>query len=66
MIHRAEADFWIDYRALPASIRALADKQFAPYVVPAKVRGERHISGRFDSKLLWLHVDSPACCDRSQ
>ena len=29
MIHRAEADFWIDYRALPASIRALADKQFA-------------------------------------
>ena len=29
MIHRANADFWSDYRALPASIRTLADKQFA-------------------------------------
>lgn len=29
MIHRANADFRNDYRALPASIRALADKQFA-------------------------------------
>ena len=29
MNHRANADFWIDYRALPAEIRARADKQFA-------------------------------------
>jgi hypothetical protein len=29
MIHRANADFWNDYRALPANIRARADKQFA-------------------------------------
>jgi hypothetical protein len=29
MIHRANADFWKDYRALPADIRARADKQFA-------------------------------------
>jgi len=29
MIHRASADFWNDYRALPADIRARADKQFA-------------------------------------
>jgi hypothetical protein len=29
MIHRANADFWNDYRALPADIRARADKQFA-------------------------------------
>ena len=29
MIHRADADFWNDYHALPAAIRALADKQFA-------------------------------------
>ena len=29
MIHRANADFWNDYRALPANIRAIADKQFA-------------------------------------
>jgi hypothetical protein len=29
MIHRANGDFWNDYRALPANIRALADKQFA-------------------------------------
>jgi hypothetical protein len=29
MIHRANADFWHDYRALPANIRARADKQFA-------------------------------------
>ena len=29
MIHRATADFWTDYRALPANIRARADKQFA-------------------------------------
>ncbi len=28
MIHRANADFWNDYRALPPSIRLLADKQF--------------------------------------
>jgi hypothetical protein len=28
-IHRANADFWNDYRALPGSVRALADKQFA-------------------------------------
>jgi hypothetical protein len=28
MIHRANADFWNDYRALPADIRARADKQF--------------------------------------
>jgi hypothetical protein len=29
MIHRANADFWNDYRALPADIRGRADKQFA-------------------------------------
>lgn len=29
MNHRANADFWNDYRALPAEIRARADKQFA-------------------------------------
>jgi len=29
MIHRASADFWDDYRALPLDIRARADKQFA-------------------------------------
>jgi hypothetical protein len=29
MIHRANADFWNDYRALPASIREGADKRFA-------------------------------------
>jgi hypothetical protein len=29
MIHRANADFWNDYRKLPAAIRARADKQFA-------------------------------------
>ena len=29
MIHRANADFWQDYGALPASIRARADKQYA-------------------------------------
>jgi len=29
MIHHANADFWNDYRALPARIRTRADKQFA-------------------------------------
>jgi hypothetical protein len=29
MIHRANADFWKDYYALPADIRMRADKQFA-------------------------------------
>jgi hypothetical protein len=29
MIHRANADFWNDYRALAAEVRARADKQFA-------------------------------------
>lgn len=29
MIHRTNADFWNDYRELPAAIRARADKQFA-------------------------------------
>ena len=29
MIHRANADFWNDYRRLPEEIRARADKQFA-------------------------------------
>jgi hypothetical protein len=29
MIHRTNADFWNDYHALPADIRARADKQFA-------------------------------------
>jgi hypothetical protein len=29
MIHRANADFWNDYRALPARICARADRQFA-------------------------------------
>ena len=29
MNHRANADFWNDYRALPADISAHADKQFA-------------------------------------
>jgi hypothetical protein len=29
MIHRANGDFWKDYRSLPAEIRARADKQFA-------------------------------------
>ena len=29
MIHRANADFWNDYDALPADIRTRADKQFA-------------------------------------
>jgi len=29
MIHRANADFWNDYRRLPAEIRVRADKQFA-------------------------------------
>jgi hypothetical protein len=29
MTHRASADFWNDYRALPHDIRARADKQFA-------------------------------------
>ena len=28
MIHRATADFWSDYNALPAEIRGRADKQF--------------------------------------
>jgi len=28
MIHRANADFWNDYHALPADIRARAHKQF--------------------------------------
>ena len=27
--HRANADFWNDYRALPVDVRARADKQFA-------------------------------------
>jgi len=29
MNHRANADFWNDYHALPADLRARADKQFA-------------------------------------
>jgi len=29
MIHRASADFWNDYRALPLEIRTRANKQFA-------------------------------------
>jgi hypothetical protein len=29
MIHRATADFWHDYSALPPRIRTRADKQFA-------------------------------------
>ncbi len=29
MIHRANADFWKDYRTLPPDIRVRADKQFA-------------------------------------
>jgi len=29
MIHRANADFWNDYRALPASVRVRAYKQFS-------------------------------------
>jgi hypothetical protein len=29
LIHRASADFWHDYRALPEDIRARADKQFS-------------------------------------
>ena len=29
MVHRANADFWNDYHALPAEIRGRADKQFA-------------------------------------
>jgi hypothetical protein len=29
MTHRTNADFWNDYAALPAEIRARADKQFA-------------------------------------
>lgn len=29
MTHRANADFWNDYAALPAEIRVRADKQFA-------------------------------------
>lgn len=29
MIHRANTDFWNDYRKLPADIRARADKQFS-------------------------------------
>ena len=28
MIHRANEDFWNDYRKLPAEIRARTDKQF--------------------------------------
>ena len=28
-MHRAHADFWKEYRALPADIRNRADKQFA-------------------------------------
>jgi hypothetical protein len=28
MIHRANADFWNDYHALPIDIRTRADKQF--------------------------------------
>jgi mRNA-degrading endonuclease RelE of RelBE toxin-antitoxin system len=28
-MHRAHADFWKEYRALPPSIRDRADKQFA-------------------------------------
>jgi hypothetical protein len=27
--HRAAPDFWVSYRALPASVQALADKAFA-------------------------------------
>jgi len=29
MTHRANADFWRDYRALPVDVRVRADKQFA-------------------------------------
>jgi mRNA-degrading endonuclease RelE of RelBE toxin-antitoxin system len=29
MMHRTTADFWKDYRALPAEIRERANKQFA-------------------------------------
>ena len=29
MIHRANADFWNDYRTLPADFRVRADKQYA-------------------------------------
>jgi hypothetical protein len=28
-VHRASADFWNDYRNLPADTRGRADKQFA-------------------------------------
>jgi len=28
MLHRANADFWSDYRALPADVRSRAHKQF--------------------------------------
>ena len=29
MIHRATADFWVCYRALPLPVQSLADKAFA-------------------------------------
>jgi hypothetical protein len=29
MVHRASADFWVDYDALPTEVRTRADKQFA-------------------------------------
>ncbi len=49
IIHRANADFWNDYRALSADVRARADKQFAllkadpqhPSLQLKKI-GERH------------------------
>ena len=49
MIHRANEDFWRDYRLLPVHIRDLADKQFALLVsnpqhpsLQFKKIGDRH------------------------
>jgi len=51
MIHRANADFWNDYRALPANIRARADKQLAllkgnPQHLPCNSRNSATAMGR--------------------
>jgi hypothetical protein len=67
MIHLANADFWNDYHALPANIRARADKQFAllknnpqhpslQFKKPATVTGRECRSARVTLKYRVLAV----------
>lgn len=53
-MHRANAEFWKEYRALPADIRERSDKQLGPHV---SRQNFAPLAVKVDDDYVWFWID---------